>query len=415
MTETTERTLTYYLPGSTSSLVNRHAKQTKNMRLLMDKFVPANVIDQDRFEDKSERGRWLQALVRDNQPDEGLAKASYQRWLNLTAATGAHTTQGTIDWRMVVGLGGNNILETDITLHHLYGTPIIPGSALKGLTRAYAATKPEFRVPSKGKEGKARHGQDIKQDTMISPDDTRDHPDLKEIFGHAGEGSSSGSAGTVIFFDAVPVDGAARLEVDIMNPHYPKYYQSLGSPDPKKPTNDQNPIPVMFLTVPESTFAFAVAPRNPHDKTHQAHAQKVIKWLEQALNDQGAGGKTSAGYGYFRDFKQIEKPKPVERIKSNIKIPTIGQEVQAKAIENTQNLRRQIKESESSLLFLYLDYPAKDAILVVKQENSSGRSWAPGNSVNLRVLNLEQIDDCLVIYCQAPPKKNIDKEKKKKR
>lgn len=409
MTEIPEKMLTYYLPGSTSSLVNRHAKQTKNMRLLLDKFVPANVIDQELFEDKSERGRWLQALVRDNQPDEGLAKASYQRWLNLTAACAAHTTQGTIDWRMVVGLGGNNILEIDITLHHLYGTPIIPGSALKGLTRAYAATKPEFRVPAKGK---ARNGQDIKQDTMISPDDTQDHPELKEIFGHAGEGSSSGSAGTVIFFDAVPVDGAARLEVDIMNPHYPKYYQSLGASDPKKPTNDQNPIPVMFLTVPESTFAFAVAPRNPHDKTHQAHAKKVIKWLEQALNDQGAGGKTSAGYGYFRDFKEIEKPKPPEIIRSNVKSPNIGQTITCTAIENTSDLLRQLRETETTQLFRYMEHNIRDVIIVLKQEDSAERSWPPKQSANLQVLRTEQIGARLVIYCKATPKK--DKEKKKK-
>jgi len=42
-----------------------------------------------------------------------------------------------LDWRIVIGLGGESVLETDITLHHLYGIPFIPGSALKGLTRAY--------------------------------------------------------------------------------------------------------------------------------------------------------------------------------------------------------------------------------------------------------------------------------------
>ena len=32
--------------------------------------------------------------------------------------------------RLIVGLGGDNVLETGITLHHTYGVPIIPGSAM---------------------------------------------------------------------------------------------------------------------------------------------------------------------------------------------------------------------------------------------------------------------------------------------
>jgi CRISPR-associated protein Cmr6 len=41
-------------------------------------------------------------------------------------------------WRFVVGLGAAHVLETGITLHRLFGLPIIPGSALKGAARAYA-------------------------------------------------------------------------------------------------------------------------------------------------------------------------------------------------------------------------------------------------------------------------------------
>jgi len=41
-------------------------------------------------------------------------------------------------WRFVVGLGAAHVLETGITLHRLFGLPIIPGSALKGAAKAYA-------------------------------------------------------------------------------------------------------------------------------------------------------------------------------------------------------------------------------------------------------------------------------------
>lgn len=45
--------------------------------------------------------------------------------------------QGKLDWRMVIGLGGEHIQETSMTLHHVYGIPYIPGSAVKGMVRHY--------------------------------------------------------------------------------------------------------------------------------------------------------------------------------------------------------------------------------------------------------------------------------------
>jgi len=41
------------------------------------------------------------------------------------------------DWRLIVGLGNESIYETSMTLHHIYGFPYIPGSAIKGVTRNY--------------------------------------------------------------------------------------------------------------------------------------------------------------------------------------------------------------------------------------------------------------------------------------
>jgi Uncharacterized protein predicted to be involved in DNA repair (RAMP superfamily) len=37
--------------------------------------------------------------------------------------------------RLVVGLGAGNVLETSLTLHHIFGIPYIPASALKGVAR----------------------------------------------------------------------------------------------------------------------------------------------------------------------------------------------------------------------------------------------------------------------------------------
>jgi len=170
---------------------------------------------------------------------------------------------------MVVGLGGETVLETDLTLHHLYGIPFIPGSALKGLTRSYVTT-----------EVKGNQSDKIEKDNET----------VKRIFG------SQEHAGTVIFFDAMPVNGETKIELDIMNPHYPDYY-GKGQP----PTNDQNPSPITFLTVANTTFMFALAPRNP--KKDQGDVEQVKTWLQEALAKYGIGGKTSAGYGYFKDVQ----------------------------------------------------------------------------------------------------------------
>ena len=44
---------------------------------------------------------------------------------------------GEVVWRMVIGMSTPNPFETSITLHPQYGIPIIPGSTVKGLTRAW--------------------------------------------------------------------------------------------------------------------------------------------------------------------------------------------------------------------------------------------------------------------------------------
>src|SRR5205823_13427487 len=147
--------------------------------------------------------------------DTRLTESVYRRWLNTTIAERAQHFSAITDWRMVVGLGGETVLETDLTLHHLYGIPFIPGSALKGLTRAYVT-------------GEVYPSKDIDHDNAI----------VRRIFGTQKE------AGTVIFFDAMPIEGKAAFELDIMNSHYPNYYG-----EKKLPTNDQNPNPVTFLAV----------------------------------------------------------------------------------------------------------------------------------------------------------------------
>jgi len=166
------------------------------------------------------------------------------------------------EWRMVVGLGGASVLETDITLHHLYGFPIIPGSALKGLARAYA---------------------------LLSEERDEDDPLFADVFGTVKEPKR---AGGVIFFDAFP-SSLPRFQLDVMNPHYGEYYRDTSGRTP--PADYLSPTPVYFLTVTQTSFLFALAARDGRQKWLRAAAS----WLRKGLEMMGVGAKTTAGYGYF--------------------------------------------------------------------------------------------------------------------
>src|SRR6266487_2757435 len=258
----------YNLPAVTATLLNDYVNQCKNLSLILDKYPPETVVAETK-----NKGPWLQTLVQGNHLDIALTRAAYSRWHAMISAMQVTRFDATLDWRMVIGLGGESVLETDITLHHLYGIPFIPGSALKGLTRAYVTGEIEGYKSDK---------------------EEKDNEEIKRIFG------SQDHAGTVIFFDAMPTNGKAAFALDIMNPHYGDYYG--GS---KPPTNDQNPLPITYLTVTGTTFTFALLPRRAASKEQEAQhikdVEQVKDWLQEALRQYGIGGKTSAGYGYFRE------------------------------------------------------------------------------------------------------------------
>jgi len=170
-------------------------------------------------------------------------------------------------WRFVVGLGAAHVLETGITLHRIFGLPIIPGSALKGAARAYAQIV----------EGKPE-----------------DDPELITIFG------TTEQAGSVIFLDAIPLK-LPNFQLDIMNPHYPQYYDKRGGTPqkPVPPADWDSPRPVFFLTVGETPYRFTITSRSEQGN----HLLNLAEsWLKGALKELGIGAKTSADYGYWDEL-----------------------------------------------------------------------------------------------------------------
>jgi len=395
----------YNLPADTAILVNDHITKCKNLGLILDKYPPQAVVAETK-----NKGPWLQGLTKGSHIDTALTQSAYNRWYTMMSAIKATLFNASLDWRMIVGLGGETVLETDITLHHLYGIPFIPGSALKGLTRAYVAEEnKKYHVPEDKPEGQRRPSEQT--------DD--DHSEIKLIFG------TQKNAGTVLFFDAMPLNGEVKFVVDIMNPHYPDYYNSLKSNKTIPPTNDQSPNPITFLTVTDTKFTFALAPRNPNDDKHKADVELVKVWLQKALQQYGIGGKTSAGYGYFKkEMPFAEPPQPekaqepaaqteepsrhTEHIRPKIPQFREGQEITGSVVTPTDELRR-IAPPGTRAFLRYQSFATKDVLMVVSAEEA--QNWKPGETRICLFQREEVRDECTVLVCQPRVKKDRDKKK----
>jgi CRISPR-associated protein Cmr6 len=198
-----------------------------------------------------------------------------------------------ISWRLVIGLGASHPQKTSMTLHHIYGIPYIPGSAIKGVTKHWAVLKFAEEV-SKSENIKFEKAIDDVSKALENGEkmdlkvEDLEFSQLIEIFG------TQEKQGKVIFFDAYPV-GEINLKIDIMNPHYPKYY------DGKEPPADwDSPMPIKFLSLENTTFRFYLATK-VRDDFEKNLLNKARELLFEALSNFGIGAKTSLGYGLFKN------------------------------------------------------------------------------------------------------------------
>jgi CRISPR-associated protein Cmr6 len=197
----------------------------------------------------------------------GYSRAYGRRKLLLEGLAGSVEGGVTKMWRatargrLVVGLGAAAVRETNIALLHTWGVPYIPGSALKGLASAAAHR-------SKVETWRKQHAQ--------MPQGEDHHL----LFGDTAE------SGCVVFHDAwwIPEGDKLPVDLDTMTVHHPDYYQ--GS---EPPADWDEPNPVAFLT---ARGAFLIALTGPEEWVDAAGA-----WLATALEQDGIGAKTAAGYG----------------------------------------------------------------------------------------------------------------------
>jgi len=323
-------TVKYIVPAETlKALQNDPWKNVDNLSLKLDKFAPYEWSEQENKEksDKNDKGKKVTLKVSGNVLKnkvgrDGLkigesATQAYETYFELYEAMVNNLARDNVfrlktASRLVVGLGDESVYETSVRLLRNYGVPYIPGTALKGLARAYALEKfaDENLDRLKGKfktndfyeivgrfdkalsnGGKVENEDEGKLEIKATFGKNKlevSFQDLVEIFG------TTEKSGKVVFFDALPVPNGnldEPLEFDIMNPHYGPYYQNG-----KAPGDWHDPRPVIFLVVrPGIEFKFAVAPLG-----NKGLARKTRAILEEALKNHGVGAKTSLGYGRFQ-------------------------------------------------------------------------------------------------------------------
>lgn len=280
-------------------------------------------------------------------------------------------------WRLVVGWGTNPALEVGISLDHLLGFPYLPGSGVKGLVHHIAEQEllkvsddgepsiplprvsslpPPTLLPSLRRALRIRalfgsihlrkptsKTEDEEEKTIEAPEAPFDRlegwcklvPDpLPDTDPWAQVRSSlallcsdAPTGGMVTFFDAVPTpqmfalgEGRRVLTPDVLTPH-----------------KDNKPNPVLFLAVRDSVafelrYRLALWPaEHPRDGeegeraealrgvTRDEMARQLERWSGRAVMELGAGGKTTAGYGYFlprgQTLTNVELLEPPEKAK----------------------------------------------------------------------------------------------------
>lgn len=305
-----------------------------------------------------------------------------------------------VNWRLAIGMGNASIFENSLTLHHIYGIPYIPASAVKGIVRSWLIqeyfSKDSNIKDSKGSEySESGEGKALRNESFCyifgTPPDfeiekANNETGKKKPLKHKSiildkDGSPTAHQGNVVFFDAYPIN-KPNVVVDIINPHYPDYYNEK---NPKPPADWQNPVPIFFLTIKDTDFQFLFGvrkgcikdelekleqvsfehPSEPEYNKKGSVVDVLNQLLEEALGCNGAGAKTSTGYGRMSSLtrekrlrlneeKQTEELKRVKEAEDQARIQQ-QKDLEAKAAAEAElrrkenlNKRREVQEQYRS-------------------------------------------------------------------
>lgn len=253
------------------------------------------------------RPGWLARLG--GQPEPPDYRYAFERWKS-SLSPGDRWAEVTLLGRLLVGHGIPSAVDVGLTVHHTWGVPVIPGSALKGVTAHYldAVYGPEDpnlepwvqpeeeseRVPYQGltwRRNRVLRGPGSVYRHLLGAPDALEDDELRRRGLPAGA-----TVGQVQFLDALYIPGSAPdgrpWAEDTLTVHHRSYYGQAGAQAGEVWPNDyESPTPISFLTVRPGT-RLLLALSGPPEWTELA-----ARLLSEALQERGIGAKTSAGYG----------------------------------------------------------------------------------------------------------------------
>jgi CRISPR-associated protein Cmr6 len=170
------------------------------------------------------------------------------------------------------GLGNEHPIENGFAFLTPYGLPYLAGSGVKGILRR--------AMQELGNEGETGFTDDT-INALFGPEKTDKPEDARR--------------GALDCWDVFPSPAGGKLVVEIMTPHFGKYYQGVETPH-----DCGAPVPVSFLAVPaKSQFDFhVVCQSNRLPPSLQNAWRKLLeRAFQHAFEWVGFGAKTSVGYG----------------------------------------------------------------------------------------------------------------------
>lgn len=243
------------------------------------------------------KNAWLSKIA-----DQGVCEDypnAYKRWRD--SFPGEKQEVVTFKSRLLIGHGNPSGSEVGLTVHRTWGVPVIPGSALKGLTAHYVETVYGPDRDNSDKERDDYRGVTWKERRIADgPGEVYrclfGSPPFAKVESNANK-ADAGNQGNVVFHDALYVPGSCIDEntknerpfaTDVLTVHHKTYYDGKGA---TLPNDYDNPTPVGFLTVrPGAQFLIVITGLGDWPAFTLA---RVI----EALGEWGVGAKTSLGYG----------------------------------------------------------------------------------------------------------------------
>lgn len=164
--------------------------------------------------------------------------------------------------RLIVGLGEPSVKETGLCVDFLYGMPMLPGTAIKGVFRHFCEDKLEAGTPERER--------------------------IENWFGnekHAGE---------LIFLDSIPEKYS--IVEDVISNHYQNYYQGENN----YPTEEE-PNLVSYKSVRVDKMRIVILKKT--DLTRDENKQ-VYNLFHECLKECSFGARGSVGYGYLQEERK---------------------------------------------------------------------------------------------------------------